>query len=191
VAAHAWVPHRVVNGVPYDTPILGYRVNTANTLRLWKAEAPESFDFRAVQTAVTTTAAGECESDVRESQQGSLSERRSRGGQRAAPRAAVFLRVLLTAGTCCAFFTCSAFPVDRLAREIRGFSSMTRTRRLRWQSSCACLVDERGHGVARGVAHHVQKRSATRITRCWPEALERWAHLRVRQGAAATSRDRV
>ena len=40
-----WVPHRVVNGIPYDTPILGYRVNTANTLRLWKAEAPESFDF--------------------------------------------------------------------------------------------------------------------------------------------------
>ncbi len=32
-------------GVPYDTPILGYRVNTANTLRLWQAEAPESFDF--------------------------------------------------------------------------------------------------------------------------------------------------
>jgi glycogen phosphorylase len=34
-----------VNGVPYDTPILGYRVHTANTLRLWRAEAPESFDF--------------------------------------------------------------------------------------------------------------------------------------------------
>jgi starch phosphorylase len=40
-----WLPARVVNGVPYDTPILGYRVNTANTLRLWRAEAPESFDF--------------------------------------------------------------------------------------------------------------------------------------------------
>jgi starch phosphorylase len=40
-----WVPARVVNGVPYDTPILGYRVSTANTLRLWRAEAPESFDF--------------------------------------------------------------------------------------------------------------------------------------------------
>ncbi len=40
-----WIPHRIVNGVPYDTPILGYRVNTANTLRLWRAEAPESFDF--------------------------------------------------------------------------------------------------------------------------------------------------
>jgi len=40
-----WIPHHIVCGVPYDTPILGYRVNTANTLRLWRAEAPESFDF--------------------------------------------------------------------------------------------------------------------------------------------------
>jgi starch phosphorylase len=40
-----WVPHKIVNGVPYDTLILGYRTNTANTLRLWLAEAPESFDF--------------------------------------------------------------------------------------------------------------------------------------------------
>jgi starch phosphorylase len=40
-----WVPNRIVNGVPYDTPILGYKNNTANTLRLWRAEAPESFDF--------------------------------------------------------------------------------------------------------------------------------------------------
>lgn len=40
-----WIPHKLVKGVPYDTAILGYRVNTANTLRLWKAEAPESFDF--------------------------------------------------------------------------------------------------------------------------------------------------
>ncbi len=40
-----WIPDQVVTGVPYDTPILGYRTNTANTLRLWKAEAPESFDF--------------------------------------------------------------------------------------------------------------------------------------------------
>jgi starch phosphorylase len=42
-----WVPHRVVKGTPYDTPISGYRVNTCNTLRLWKAEACESFDFQA------------------------------------------------------------------------------------------------------------------------------------------------
>ncbi|MDJ0737552.1 MAG: glycogen/starch/alpha-glucan phosphorylase [Nostocaceae cyanobacterium] len=41
-----WIPDTVVKGIPYDTPILGYGVNTANTLRLWKAEAPESFDFQ-------------------------------------------------------------------------------------------------------------------------------------------------
>jgi starch phosphorylase len=42
-----WLPDRVVKGTPYDTPISGYRVNTCNTLRLWKAEAAESFDFQA------------------------------------------------------------------------------------------------------------------------------------------------
>jgi len=42
-----WIPHQVVKGVAYDTPILGYRVNTTNLLRLWKAEATESFDFQA------------------------------------------------------------------------------------------------------------------------------------------------
>jgi starch phosphorylase len=41
-----WIPERTVIGIPYDTPILGYRTNTANTLRLWRAEAPESFDFQ-------------------------------------------------------------------------------------------------------------------------------------------------
>jgi glycogen phosphorylase len=42
-----WVPERVVRGVAYDVPILGYRNGTANLLRLWKAEAAESFDFEA------------------------------------------------------------------------------------------------------------------------------------------------
>ena len=42
-----WVPEWVVKGVPYDTPILGYKVNNCNVLRLWKAEAVESFDFQA------------------------------------------------------------------------------------------------------------------------------------------------
>src|SRR5881394_782727 len=42
-----WVPDRVVRGTAYDTPVVGYRVNTVNLLRLWKAEAAESFDFQA------------------------------------------------------------------------------------------------------------------------------------------------
>jgi starch phosphorylase len=45
-----WVPQRAVKGVAYDSPILGYRVHTCNTLRLWSAEACESFDFQAFNT---------------------------------------------------------------------------------------------------------------------------------------------
>ena len=58
-----WKPGKVVKGIPYDTPILGYHNNTANTLRLWRAEAPESFDlgsfnrgdyYRAVEQKVAS-----------------------------------------------------------------------------------------------------------------------------------------
>jgi starch phosphorylase len=42
-----WIPDRVIKGVAYDTPVPGYRVPTTNVLRLWKAEAVESFDFDA------------------------------------------------------------------------------------------------------------------------------------------------
>src|SRR5881296_2558343 len=41
-----WIPGQVVQGTPYDTAMLGYGVDTANLLRLWKAEAKRSFDFR-------------------------------------------------------------------------------------------------------------------------------------------------
>jgi starch phosphorylase len=40
-----WIPKRMVRGVPHDTPIPGYRTNTVNTMRLWAAQAVESFDF--------------------------------------------------------------------------------------------------------------------------------------------------
>jgi starch phosphorylase len=41
-----WIPASRVKGIACDIPILGYRVNTCNTLRLWKSEAEESFDFQ-------------------------------------------------------------------------------------------------------------------------------------------------
>ncbi len=41
-----WVPARMVKGVACDTPMLGFHVNTCNTLRLWKSEAVESFDLQ-------------------------------------------------------------------------------------------------------------------------------------------------
>ncbi|MFH1480918.1 MAG: glycogen/starch/alpha-glucan phosphorylase [Pseudomonadota bacterium] len=42
-----WVPERLIAGSPHDMPMLGYEVNNANLLRLWRAEACESFDFQA------------------------------------------------------------------------------------------------------------------------------------------------
>ena len=42
-----WIPGRIVMGMAHDTPVPGYRVRTTNFMRLWKAEASESFDFRA------------------------------------------------------------------------------------------------------------------------------------------------
>ena len=42
---HHWVPGQLVKGIAYDTPIPGYRTRTVNRLRLWKAEAEDSFDL--------------------------------------------------------------------------------------------------------------------------------------------------
>lgn len=35
-----------VNAIAYDTPILGYGVDTINTLRLWEAKSPQGFDLQ-------------------------------------------------------------------------------------------------------------------------------------------------
>ena len=42
-----WLSEDQFRGVAYDTPVPGYGVNTVNLLRLWSAEASESFDFQA------------------------------------------------------------------------------------------------------------------------------------------------
>ncbi|MEB3169209.1 MAG: glycogen/starch/alpha-glucan phosphorylase [Synechococcaceae cyanobacterium] len=47
--------HTVI-GVAYDTPILGCGVNTANTLRLWSAQAADAFDFASFNAGDYTRA---------------------------------------------------------------------------------------------------------------------------------------
>ena len=42
-----WIPEKSVKGIAYDTPVSGFGSPTANLMRLWKAEATESFDFDA------------------------------------------------------------------------------------------------------------------------------------------------
>jgi starch phosphorylase len=41
-----WIAARQVKGVACDMPMQGYGVDTCNTLRLWRSEAVESFDFQ-------------------------------------------------------------------------------------------------------------------------------------------------
>ena len=42
-----WVPDEQVIAVPYDILQLGYRVDNCNRMRLWRADATETFDFYA------------------------------------------------------------------------------------------------------------------------------------------------
>jgi glycogen phosphorylase len=42
-----WIADHMVKAVAHDMPIIGYKASAANFLRLWKAEACESFDFQA------------------------------------------------------------------------------------------------------------------------------------------------
>lgn len=50
------IGHQTVLGIAYDTPITGYGVRTANTLRLWSAMAPEAFDFASFNAGDYTRA---------------------------------------------------------------------------------------------------------------------------------------
>jgi starch phosphorylase len=44
-----WIPERVVKGIPFDTPVLGYATGNTNFLRLWRAAAEQEFDLDAFQ----------------------------------------------------------------------------------------------------------------------------------------------
>jgi starch phosphorylase len=45
-----WIPKFSIKGTAYDIPVSGYRVAVTNLLRLWQAEAAESFDSGALNT---------------------------------------------------------------------------------------------------------------------------------------------
>ena len=92
-----WVPSRLVNGVPYDTPVLGYHNNTANTLAALARRSARVVRFLRIQPR-RLLRRRQPEGDVGESHQSSLSERRADARQGAAARAAVLLRIVLAAG---------------------------------------------------------------------------------------------
>ncbi|MDD7255842.1 glycogen/starch/alpha-glucan phosphorylase [Bullifex porci] len=53
---YKWVPAEQVNGMAYDTPIIGYGGKTINTLRLWSAMSPAEFSFQEFNSGDYTEA---------------------------------------------------------------------------------------------------------------------------------------
>lgn len=51
-----WVPSEEVDGLAYDTPIVGYGGKTINTLRLWSAQSPDGFSFEEFNSGDYTEA---------------------------------------------------------------------------------------------------------------------------------------
>ncbi len=56
---HRWVDTRDVLAIPYDMPVPGYRNETVNTLRLWRAQATEEFDLGEFNAGSYTDAVDE------------------------------------------------------------------------------------------------------------------------------------
>jgi starch phosphorylase len=47
-----WIPERKITGTPFDTPVPGYKNNTVNTLRLWRAGASEDLTFKFLTVVI-------------------------------------------------------------------------------------------------------------------------------------------
>jgi glucan phosphorylase len=89
-----WLPDRSIRGVAYDTPVPGFKVNTMNILRLWRAEALKAFDLAAFNLgdyfdAVEEKIASENISKVLYQNDQSVHGRRLRLEQQCAPRGRV------------------------------------------------------------------------------------------------------
>ena len=126
---------------------------------------------------------------LRDRHQGALPERRARGGQAAAPAAAVLLRVVLAAGHRCTSWTTWPTPRARASPSGSRSSSTTPIPSIGVAELMRLLVDERGStGTRPGRSRW--RPSATPTTRCCPR---RWRPGRwpCSASAAAPPRDHL
>ncbi len=164
------MPDRVVRGVAYDTPILGYRNNTANLLRLWKAEAAESFDFAAFNQgdywgAVDEKVASENISKVLYPNDESLRGKQLRLEQQ-------YLLSPARCRTCCASTARAAQDLSRLHEKYAVQMNDTHPA-LAVAELMRLLVDE--HGLPWEPAWDVTRRTLAYTNHTLlPEALEKW-----------------
>ena len=108
-----WVPERIVNGVPYDTPILGYRRRTPRTPAAVEGRGAASRSTSRPSTRRLLRRGQRRRSRQREPHQGALSERRADARQGAAARAAVLLRLAARCRTCSASLQRADDPLER------------------------------------------------------------------------------
>ena len=93
-----WHPAETVQAVAYDTPIVGWRGQHVNALRLWSARSPDPLQARRLQHRRLSRRRRRG-SARRIDLQVPLSERREPGGPRAAAAPGIFLRLGLAAGS--------------------------------------------------------------------------------------------
>ncbi len=51
VEVDGWTDTQMIMAMAYDYPIPGYKNSTVNTMRLWSAKSPNSFDFTYCESA--------------------------------------------------------------------------------------------------------------------------------------------
>ena len=93
-----WHPAETVQAVAYDTPIVGWRGQHVNALRLWSARSPDPLKLDVFNTGDYLGASAE-EARAEVDLQVPLSERREPGRPRVAAAPGIFLRLGLAAGS--------------------------------------------------------------------------------------------
>ena len=174
-----WIPAEHAIGVPHDVPVLGYRVNTCDRLRLWRADATESFDFHAFNIgdyygAVEEKVASETLSKVLYPNDG------TDAGPAAAAEAAALLCELLPAGHAPqprkrGHCRCRSFP-DHWAVQLNDTHPAIAVAEL-----MRLLVDEQASGVGRRPGTSPAAAIAYTNHTLLPEALEKLGSGSVRQ----------
>jgi starch phosphorylase len=182
-----WLPERRIRGVAYDTAVSGFKVDTVNILRLWRAEALKAFDLAAFNLgdyfdAVEEKIASENVSKVLYPNDQSAQGRRLRLEQQ------YF------------FVSCSLRDMLRI-HALRGGETITLPNTFAVQLNdthpsiavaelMRLLVDEHGMGWAPAWEATRQTLSYTNHT-LLPEALETWPLRFVRRGAPPAPRDHL